>query len=235
MKRLSLATAGLAALVVPQMAVAQSAAPAPATSGGLGFYVGGFFGLTLLDDYDLDSEVDVLDVEVVSKVGGNVGASAGVSLPLGIADLRVEGEVAYRGNAADELDNPNLLGEGDPINDSSTTALSGMANGLVDFRLGQNFALTGGAGIGYARVTADVAGDFSGQNALIVDDASDNVIAYQLIAGVRYNIDAHLAVTADYRYFITDDVELEIPGLDGQDYESEYTTHNFNLGLAYKF
>ena len=233
MKRLSIPLAALSLAALPSMAEAA------------GLYIEGFAGLTLLDDYELDDPTGtIIGAEVKNKVGGNIGAALGVAIPLGGIDVRLEGEVAYRANEPDEI-NTNFLGidvDGDPDGESKTTALSGMANGHIDLWVLPQLALSAGAGIGYARVETVVTSDFGGVlglgNIRFVDedDETDTALAYQLMAGVRYNIGAHAAISAGYRYFATDDLEYDINGQDGAlTYDSEYKTHNFNIGLAYRF
>lgn len=66
----------------------------------------------------------------------------------------------------------------------------------------------------------------------LIDD-SDTVLAYQLIAGVAYDLRANLALTARYRWFETADPE----GLDsrGERISREMSGHNLDIGLRYRF
>lgn len=233
MKRLCTIVAAMSLTALPN--VAHSA----------GFYIEGFAGLTLLDDYELDDETGtIIGADVKSKAGGNVGGALGVILPLGAVDMRLEGEIAYRANKADEA-NTTIAGidvDGDPDGDSVTSALSGMANAHVDFRVTPQFAISAGAGVGYAKVEAEIVSDFGGVLGLgnirfiDEDDQTDTVLAYQLMTGVRYDLGAHSTITAGYRYFATDDIEFDINGQGGAlVYDAEYATHNVTIGYAYRF
>ena len=233
MKRLFLVTA-TTTFCFSQLAMAQ--APAPANP-GLGFYLEGVFGLTLLDEATFDTDllggIVNLDFDPTNDIGPNVGAAFGVALPLSNFKLRFEGEVAIRGNTVSDIE--NLGDEFETINDSSIYSVSGMANTHADLYVTQHLALSVGGGLGYASVGADIAADVDGDGISFIDDESDTVFAYQLMAGVRYDI-GQSTVSLGYRYFATDDPEFEVDGSDGAlDYTTEYATHNFNVGYAYNF
>ena len=67
----------------------------------------------------------------------------------------------------------------------------------------------------------------------LVDD-SDVVLAWQLGAGVAWNINPNLAATADYRWFNAGDPSFEFDPT-GNGFDSEYTSHNFMAGLRVGF
>lgn len=222
MKRLSYALATL------------SLATLPTAADAAGLYIEGFGGVTSLSDYTLDAANNNLDSDVSSGIGWNVGAAVGAKIPLGIVDMRVEGEVAYRRNSANDVTIQGVTG--DTVNDSKTSALSGMANAHLDYHVLPQLAVTAGGGIGYASVTADIAANINGNGLAFVEDQSDGVFAYQLMTGVRYDITPNITASLGYRYFTTGDPEVEIAGSNGQqNFTFEYSTHNFNAGLAYGF
>ena len=77
-----------------------------------------------------------------------------------------------------------------------------------------------GGGLGFARVSVN---DLSILGIPSTDD-DDSVFAYQLGAGAAWEIDPNLAVTFDYRWFATQD--LEMTNLAGVGFKAEVSSHN---------
>jgi len=117
---------------------------------------------------------------------------------------KVEFEVGYRDN--------------DSIKSWST-----MVNGIYQFLPQSSFHPFIGAGIGWAWLDSD----FSGVNAR----NNDNSFAYQGIAGVAYDINANLALKAQYRYFAT--LDADVGPANGGD--ADYRNHSVLVGFTYKF
>ncbi len=143
-------------------------------------------------------------------------------------NLRTEFELSYRKY------------EGDSHKSSSSTVrelggnisyLSGMVNGLCDFKTGTGFTPYIGLGLGLSQVTwSDVkmAGYSYG-----LDD-SDKVFAYQAMGGVGYALTDSLTLDLEYRYFHAQDISVrdsdgKIGTLDNN------TNHSFLIGLRYLF
>ncbi|MEJ2645081.1 MAG: hypothetical protein P8180_09140 [Gammaproteobacteria bacterium] len=72
---------------------------------------------------------------------------------------------------------------------------------------------------------------FAGQPAFI--DDSGNFLAYQLWAGVGYDITSTTAVSVDYRYFGTPNPTFTM--VDGTSFDSEARGNNVDLSLRYRF
>ena len=194
-----------------------------------GFYLGAFGGLNFLDEADGTANVggpSDITVEVESDLGWVAGAVAGFAFDFG---LRAEAEVAYRMNALDRatLSPVSVDLEGD------TTALSFMGNLWFDFLPDGTIRPFIGGGLGMAQVSLnDVeVGPLGGGT--FVDD-SDVVFAYQLGGGVAFQVAPGLDLTAEYRYFGTEnpDFELEVAPIDA---EYEYSSHSVLFGLRYTF
>lgn len=105
-----------------------------------------------------------------------------------------------------------------------------MVNGFYDFQTGTAFTPYVGLGAGYARVSSNGI-SATGLGATLDDD--DNKFAYQAIAGIAYQITPEVALTADYRYFATQDPKFRAST--GTTIETEYKTHNVTLGLLLRF
>ncbi|MDF2764319.1 MAG: surface antigen msp4 family protein [Rhodospirillales bacterium] len=184
-----------------------------------GIYVGAFGGVGNLEDADL--EAGGVDFDFESDTGWLVGAAVGYGFDFG---LRTEAEIAYRMN---DLDEGSVAGVDFGV-DGDTTALSFMGNLWFDVPVAWAVRPFIGAGAGMAQVSLNDAEAGAGE---IADD-SDWVFAYQLGAGLGYRLNPTLDLTAEYRYFATDDPELEAFGIDA-DYE--YASHSVLFGVRYSF
>ena len=147
------------------------------------------------------------------ETGYGIGGIFGYEFGNGV---RAEGELGYRDN---DFDGP----------DGDTTALYGMASGYYDFDLDLPVTPYVGAGLGYADVTMD--GTLPGGFGAI--DDSDGVLAYQLAAGVTYDMSEQISLFAGYRWLATEDAELTTAA--GRTFESEYQSHNFQVGARFRF
>ncbi|MEL6963478.1 MAG: outer membrane beta-barrel protein [Pseudomonadota bacterium] len=236
MKRFSIFGAAAVALVLPELASAQSTEPAPGPTGNnptsAGLYVEGLLGLNLLGDIDVDIEGVADDAVIRSKVGAFGAVAAGFNLPQGPINIRLEGELSIRGNKLDEFEFADGT-SADGIDDSVTNAYAGMVNAHLDVYVLRNLALTAGAGLGYAWVKADTIVDVNGIDAVVFDDETDTTFAYQGRVGARYDLTSNASITAAYTYFATGEVTVE----DGVGVEStfEYASHGITGGLAYRF
>ena len=84
-----------------------------------------------------------------------------------------------------------------------------------------------GGGLGFA--VANLEQDFFG----ITADDSDLVAAYQLMAGLGYEISPKATLTFGYRYFTTADPSFQLP-ISGP-FETEFTSHDFLFGARFRF
>jgi opacity protein-like surface antigen len=101
-----------------------------------------------------------------------------------------------------------------------------MANVLLDIDTGTQFTPYVGAGVGWGEVRVDglsLAG-FPGLGSI---DDEDTVFAFQAIAGVAFDVTQQISLTADYRFFLTED-----PEFDGVDVENR--NHTLMFGARYR-
>ena len=181
-----------------------------------GGYVSGQLGLSVLEDSDIDVSGGGTIGELSFDNGWAGVIAGGYAFGNG---WRLEGELGYRTN---DLDSATAAitgitaGGASASGDMSATSL--MLNVVYDFPLGMSVSPYLGLGIGAARVELD--GDLGS------DDTTE--LAYQAIAGVAVAVAENLELTADYRYFGTED--LDIDGV-----ELDYRDHTFLVGLRYRF
>src|SRR4028118_143107 len=138
------------------------ATPAFARDGA--WYVGGEFGAMVVEDTD----INIGGVEDPISLDPEYGYDGGLFVGYDLGGFRVEGEVAYK-KADIEGFNTIIRLPAEPVNfpnqrlntGGSTSALSFMLNGMLDF--GDDDGISGfvGGGVGMARGQADNQGGFA--------------------------------------------------------------------------
>jgi len=189
-----------------------------------GMYVSGNLGLTILSDSDNVYSVPAFNFETSYDPGFNIGGAIGYNF----GSARAEAEIAYHSNDVDEF---SVGGFGIPA-DGTASAISFMANGYYDFHSANSSVVPYlGGGIGFANVNLDV----SIFGLEVVDDSA-TVFAYQVMAGLGFNINPTTTLTAGYRYFATSDPEFnDSSGIPPTNFDSEYQAHEFNFGVRIAF
>lgn len=193
---------------------------------------------------------------VAGLVGYGFGNLAGGGILGG--GVRLEGEIAYRENDLDRLTiRDEALGTGDVLTrmlpdmtvptggDVSSTSF--MISGFYDFGGTSPVSPYLGAGVGMARISMNNVDGSVGvtttlhppeanhsiSRGLTIDGSDDSILAYQLGAGVGYDISATATLTVDYRYFVASDIKFT--DAFGETVNAEYHSHDFSIGLRYHF
>jgi opacity protein-like surface antigen len=167
-----------------------------------------------------------------SSTGYNAGARAGYQF----GNFRFEGEFDYANNSADTLENPrreistDLFRREDSLR-GSTTGMTFLGNVIYDLNVPgfSGYGVTPHilAGIGAGRISTDLKW---GDRTII--NSSDWNFAYQLGAGVRYQVMPNVSLDLDYRYRGIVDITLH------NEFEKitvPYRSHNFVASLTYNF
>ena len=189
----------------------------PAQAGKGPFYFGLQGGVTYVQDLDED-----LPNKVLVDPGLAVSAVAGYTLKnIDRADIRLEGELAYRYNETDEYQKSDL--------DGDITSVALMFNVAVDFVNKTAFTPYVLGGLGVANVSFN---DFESGGVTILDD-DDTVLAYQLGAGCSFNLTEKLDLDLGYRYFST--AKPEVRDEAREKVKINYQNHALMLGLRYSF
>lgn len=187
------------------------------------WYVGADAGVNFAQDSDIKFKDG-------TSSGSTASADTGYALqvhggyafkPFSFATPRVEAEIGYRNSGLESLTD---------VNDASgdTSSLSLMANGVLSFLPNRAWHPFVGAGIGMSRISAE----WKVNNNKVVDD-SDWVFAYQAFAGVSYDLSKNWELSAQYRYFGTQDGDFA--DVDSDKFTGEYASHSILAGFAYKF
>ena len=151
--------------------------------------------------------------------------------------FRLEGEVSYRKNDLDKFDitNVTLAGIGSFNNlgsfaaDGDVWALGFMGNVWYDFRTRSPWKPFVGGGLGVARISIN---DASILGISFADD-EDWVFAYQVGAGIGYEVTPGTIVSLGYRFFGTADPEFT--DVTGVPFDAEYSSQNIEIGLRFSF
>jgi OOP family OmpA-OmpF porin len=207
------------------------ATPAFARDGAM--YIGGEFGAMIVEDMD----IDVGAVNNAITLNHDYGYDGGVFVGYDFGAFRLEAEAAYKKADLDSyntsirlpLEGPAFAASRDASGSSS--ALSFMINGMLDF--GDDDGISGfvGGGVGMARVKANNYRNFA--NATPFLDGSDSRIAWQVFAGVRQAISDNIDVTVKYRFFNADKVRLT--AFNGAEADYRFRSHSLLGGLTFNF
>lgn len=193
-----------------------------------GLYGAARGGFTFTDDHDFSATPAI---NVTTELDNGYGVGVALGYDTGPVDnnigLRLEAEYMYRQNEVDTHSSggAQLAGPTGEINSHAY-----MANAYLDFHNGSAVTPYIGGGVGVAQVSYDDYGVTAIPNVL---DDDDTVFAYQGIAGASYKVTPQIKLTADYRYFATEDPELT--SVAGTATETEYATHNIFAGVEYSF
>jgi len=220
------------------LALATTALSTPALARDDAWYVGVEGGAMLVEDVDFDIGTTTRAAKADYDAGWDVDATIGYDF----GGFRAEAEVAYKQagitSYTSALTTPTINAAGARTNSAagrfdyaggSSSALSFMVNGMLDF--GDDDVLSGfvGGGVGVARVDTSVG---LSQRLDFLDD-SDTVFAWQAIAGVRAPLSDSIDVTLKYRFFNADNVRLV--DVTGRNFDSRFRSHSILGGITFNF
>ena len=172
-------------------------------------------GLTLIDDATATSTI-------TEEYSLDPGFTAGGALGYAFGQFRVEGEALFKSASLDEATHTPT---GLTVDVSgSVSALGVMANVWYGVDTDTPWTPYIGGGVGWARISAEVKEiDF---------DESDEVVAYQVGAGMEHRMSESATVFLEYRYFGPSDPEFERNGVKTT---VEVDAHNLRLGFRIGF
>ena len=202
------------------MALASAAIATPAMARDDSWYIEGDFGGLIVEDMHklANSTSGLLDHKMGYDIGGIVGYDFGM--------FRLEAEASYRRAANEKFTTTATSYSGAAI-DGSTSALSFMLNGLLDFGPddGLQGFVGGGVGVGRAKVRSILA-----TSAPLSINDSDSDFAWQALAGVRMPVTDNVDVGLKYRFYNQADVDL-VNGA-GTALQSKFRSHSLMLTLG---
>ncbi|MBN1474696.1 MAG: porin family protein [Syntrophaceae bacterium] len=184
-------------------------------------------GTPVAYDYDLDL-----------KNGYLVGAKVGWLTPFSNRALAVEFEYNHIENKMDSWDNFIMTGL-DAETDGKVKIDSFMFNLLARYPTGRFHPYIGaGAGCAFVKIS-DMDHTYMGSFVALITGGSDTVFAYQVMAGLDFDITQNIIIGMSYKYFVLDKISFDnnVIGLwDGPGRpELDYKAHNIMLSLSYMF
>lgn len=197
------------------------------------FYIAAEIGVTSVNDMT----TDVGAVQDAVTVSHGVGYDAGVYVGYDFGAFRLEAEASQRRASLDSYstairlpsDPPAFPTQGDAYGSSS--ALSFMANGMVD--IGDDEGVSGfvGVGVGMARIGAN--NYRNNPDAAPFLDGDDWKMAWQAFAGARLPISGHVDLTLKYRFFNAE--RTETTAFNGTEAGTRFRSHSLLVGLTVNF
>lgn len=198
-----------ALLVLPGISFAYATAPGP--------YISGQLGAAFMADSDLEDwgeQAGTLEFEPGAAMGFAAGYNFGA--------FRIEGELGGQSSDIDRyrLNDYDYGGSySEKVSSGDMSIASLMGNVYLDFVNPSNVTPYLTAGVGTATVEL---------NDFYTEDYDDTVLAYQVGAGLAFQINPHMTIDLKYRYFATEKPDFE--GL-----EADVASHNVYAGFRYNF
>ena len=184
-------------------------------------YFSGHVGVTVQEDMNNNR-----GAQGPMEVDTNTGINGGGALGMRIRDFRVEGEISYRDSDIESINSPTIK-DSNPI--GSSRAISFLGGVYYDIPYSALVRPYFGVAAGLAKVSLEM---LPSNSTTFVDD-SDWEFAYKIGGGIAYTVTPQVEVIVDYHYFAT--LDPEYSNSLGQDFQSEFKTHNLNLGFRYNF
>ena len=169
-----------------------------------GFVLGGAYGRNLNNAWRMELELAYRENQVDSSAEfvGIYGKTSYIVTPSSVV---IPGSGSY-GTFESRV----------PV-DGSTSFFSVMANVWYDFNIAGPWETFVGVGVGMAQANVnDLEVNYYGYATSNIADGSDWVFAYQFGVGAGYNLDNGVRLSAQYRYFGTDEAEIDGVGLQGE-------------------
>jgi len=211
--------------------------PASSSADTLGPYIGVMGGLNWVAAQDLNqNHLDFVEMQFNQPLdsGYATGLALGWRFPVG---LRPELELSYRKNTLTQFNHRVYEGGGSIPGKGKEEVTSLMANLWYDvLNLPAPFSRFTpyiGGGLGYS--TVSISGLEAG-GVHFGDTHRDTVSAYQLGAGLGFELTDQWSMSLDYRYLKTRDAHFgDIQGLPQGDVRTGYSAQSLMLGLHYGF
>ena len=203
------------------------------------WYVSLFGGASWLDevktDYDFTGFAGTYHADSETDVGFIIGGAVGTHLT---EDLRVELEVAYSENDVDKIHYIDASGDGDDYDAHGKFGiLTFMANLWYDIPLSEELKPYIGGGAGIAIIDGDAG--YSGNSSYDpIFDGSEVAFAFQVGAGLRWQVWENVALDVGYRLRGIDgptfDTKVTDPNFDSSNYDADWIwSHNVIAGISF--
>ena len=203
-------------------------------------YVSLKFGASVVEDNGIsDPDVTLIsDIEYGLDFGHAVSGAFGIQCTSCNLVTRGEIEVANQINDVDTL-SATEVATGDHytvgVSGADVTVTTVLANVYKDFYLSDRLSsyITGGVGVAFAEAEAKnpsvTFGNVTVSTTGVNEDVDDTTLAWQVGAGIGYDLTKNITVEAGYRYLGVDDFTY------GDNTDVEFGSHNVTGGIRYSF
>ncbi len=203
-----------------------------------GIYLGAKVGAAFMEADGIKNTSDVANPAAVTKTStDDTVAVFGMSLGYDWASkglpVRTELEYAYRHGLSYDSD-PLFVNAGVPVRATSDlNSHTLMVNGYYDFKNQSKFTPFVGAGLGMSWNKTDTDGTVIATGASEVVSRSESSFAWNLGAGVAYELTENMSLDTMYRYT---DLGDAVWGRSSAELTSkDITSHELTVGLRFKF
>lgn len=210
--------AALLTLAIPAVCFATPPRPGP--------YVGGFVGVAIPNDADVNSNTTDLNDRIEFDPGVNAGGVGGFDFGF----LRVEGELSYKHGEMKTVIDRAAGGVRISGVDGRIGALAMLGNVYIDLHNPGPITPYFGAGVGFAALHQD--NTYSDVGRLYRDD-DDAVFAWQAGGGFEIYLNRMLSLDIGYRYFATSTATFNADSL--SENRLKFQSHNVQAGVRVKF
>jgi opacity protein-like surface antigen len=201
-------------------------------------YVSVFAGASMARELDIDILTPFGAPYFFAHNGLETGYIIGGAIGVNLTDaIRIEGELSRSAWNSKDLITVGHVGSSGGyliIADGSVAATYLLANVWLDLKNQSRFTpyFGGGVGAGWASASIDYSGGFWG-----VDGNAGMGLAYQLGAGLKFDLNESLAVDLGYRFKNIVGANIPASGfLAGGSFDiNDLSSHNVQLGLTYSF
>ncbi len=176
-------------------------------------YLSGNIGFGIRPDADFNGGPDQFDNDPAFVINGAIGVELNPT-------IRVEGEIGLHSNTADLFSVTS--------NEFTFSMVSFMGNGYFDIPTNSPLRPYLGAGLGLAIAGVEEENIFGADST-----DTDLVAAFQLMAGLGFDISPKATLNFGYRYFTTSDPNFVV-AFSGP-FETEFTSHDFLFGARFRF
>lgn len=181
-------------------------------------YFAGYLGLNTFTENNFSESTTSSDGDIEHKNSISIAGALGLRLS---PQLRIEGEISRRDTDMDRMD---LAAGGTFDLGGELETWLYLLNVYYDINWDwKNFQPFLTAGIGWASHE----GQLSNTPGALPNATDDSLgLAYTVGGGLKYRLNPDVAVTSNYRFIGTNDIEVD-------SYDIEFSTHEFRLGLEY--
>jgi len=207
-----------------------ASSPALADNHETGFYGGFSGGYTFFDEQDATDTVVATGAQTSFQVDLDGGWAGFANIGYNFGNFRLEVEGGYRNSDIDNV-TAGAFGVAGVFlaTDGDLTTMSGMANAVVDLPIEGPLTPFLLGGVGFANHEVEIS-RIANTSVNFKDD--DTVFAYQLGAGLAYEIGDKAALTMQYRWMGSED--YTVADATASD-EVEYDSHTVMVGLRFGF